>query len=209
MSDHFYGWYFRCQGEEGSIAVIPAVHISAKKRSCSIQVITESGSWNRVFPVQQFRINRDKGIMQIGENLFSRKGIRLNLETEELKISGILRFGQFAEPKYDIMGPFRYIPGMECRHAVYSMRHSVTGELRVNGELLRFQNGKAIWKETAEAPFRNSMPGHSTFSVTALLCLRRLRYRWDRCVSQELSASCIRRGGNTGLQLISARPYRK
>lgn len=142
MNEYFYGWYFRCQGNEGSIAVIPAVHISAKKRSCSIQVITESGSWNKVFSTRQFRLNRDKGIMQIGENLFSRKGIRLRLETDGVKISGILRFGQFAEPKYDIMGPFRYIPGMECRHAVYSMRHSVDGELQINDQLLHFQNGK-------------------------------------------------------------------
>ena len=118
MSDYFYGWYFRCQGKEGSIAVIPAVHISAKRESCSIQIITESGSWNKVFPVRQFRINRGKRIMQIGENLFSAKGIRLNLETEGLQISGILQFGKLAEPKYDIMGPFRYIPGLECRHSV-------------------------------------------------------------------------------------------
>lgn len=118
MSDYFYGWYFRCQGKEGSIAVIPAVHISAKRESCSIQIITESGSWNKVFPIRQFRINRGKGIMQIGENLFSRKGIRLNLETEGMQICGILRFGEFAEPEYDIMGPFRYIPRMECRHSI-------------------------------------------------------------------------------------------
>ena len=142
MSEYFYGWYFRCQGNEGSIAVIPAVHFSGGKQSCSIQVITESGSWNKVFPTRQFRINRDKGIMQIGENLFSRKGVRLNLETDGLKISGILQFGEFAGPKYDIMGPFRYLPGMECRHTVYSMRHSVDGELQINGELLHFQNGK-------------------------------------------------------------------
>ena len=154
MSDYFYGWYFRCQGKEGSIAVIPAVHISAKRESCSIQIITESGSWNKVFPVRQFRINRGKRIMQIGENLFSAKGIRLNLETEGMQICGILRFGKFAEPEYDIMGPFRYIPGMECRHAVYSMRHSVDGELKVNGAPLRFRNGKGYM----EGDSGNSFP---------------------------------------------------
>ena len=74
MNEYFYGWYFRCQESKGSIAVIPAVHFSEGKRSCSIQVITESGSWNKVFPIQQFRISRDKGIIQIGENLFARKG---------------------------------------------------------------------------------------------------------------------------------------
>lgn len=71
MSDMFYGWYFRCQSDASTMAVIPAVHISGNIRSCSIQVITEKGAWNETFPIRQFRINRKKGIMQIGENLFS------------------------------------------------------------------------------------------------------------------------------------------
>lgn len=41
MNDYFYGWYFRCQSEQGTIAVIPAVHVSGDEKSCSIQVITE------------------------------------------------------------------------------------------------------------------------------------------------------------------------
>ena len=73
MSDYFYGWYFRCQGEDGTLAVIPAVHRADGKWSCSVQVITEQGSWNQDFPIRQFRINRRKRIMQIGENVFSRK----------------------------------------------------------------------------------------------------------------------------------------
>ena len=94
---------------------------------CTVQIITDKGSWSKVFPIGQFRINRKKGMMKIGENLFSRKGIRLRIETrgkDAAVISGTLQFGKFAEPGYDIMGPFRYIPGMECRHAVYSMLHS-------------------------------------------------------------------------------------
>ena len=102
MSDYFYGWYFRCQGSDGSIAVIPAVHLSAEKRTCSIQVITQRGSLYREFPVSRFRISREKGIMKIGENLFSRKGIYLRFTTTESEeIGGILRFGRFAESKYD------------------------------------------------------------------------------------------------------------
>ena len=69
MSDYFYGWYFRCQGQQGSAAVISAVHLSSGKCSCSIQVITQGGSLYREFPVSQFRINRLKGIMQIGGEL--------------------------------------------------------------------------------------------------------------------------------------------
>lgn len=87
MSDMFYGWYFRCQSDASTMAVIPAVHISGSVRSCSIQVITEKGAWNKTFPIHQFRIDRKKGIMQIGENLFSKKGIRLNVLLLEQKAS--------------------------------------------------------------------------------------------------------------------------
>ena len=80
MHDYFYGWYFRCQGREGTVAVIPAVHVSGPKRSCSVQIITADGAWSREFPIAQFRIDRSKMIMQIGENVFSRQGIRLNVD---------------------------------------------------------------------------------------------------------------------------------
>lgn len=155
MNEYFYGWYFRCQGEDGTFAVIPAVHISDRKKTCSIQVITETGSWNQVFPIQQFRINREKGIMQIGENLFSRKGLRLKVETDRggMKISGILQFGELKKPRYDIMGPFRYIPAMECRHAVYSMSHSVDGEIMINGKVLRFCQGKGYMEGDSGTSF--------------------------------------------------------
>ena len=169
MRDYFYGWYFRCQGKEGSIAVIPAVHLSAEKRSCSIQVITQQESLYREFPISRFRIDRKREVMQIGENLFSGKGIRLSFETETAgQVSGILRFGEFAEPGYDIMGPFEFLPGMECRHAVYSMKHTVNGELRVGQQKLSFQNADGymegagkyclrgrvyldVWKASADA----------------------------------------------------------
>ncbi len=161
MSDYFYGWYFRCQGKEGSFAVIPAVHLSSGKNSCSVQVITGSGSLYREFPIAKFRIDRKKGIMRIGDNLFSRRGICFDFEailsegaghvvhmgdgrkpaSSKARVRGCLHFGGFSEPKYDIMGPFALIPGMECRHTVYSMRHTVDGELRINDEKVRFQNG--------------------------------------------------------------------
>lgn len=142
MSDYFYGWYFRCQGGDGTLVVIPAVHRANGKWSCSVQVITEWGSWKKDYPIRQFRINRKKGIMQIGENVFSRREIRLKIAGNFWQIQGILRFGPFTVPGYDIMGPFRFVPGMECRHAVYSMEHCVNGELEVNGQRLKFCGGR-------------------------------------------------------------------
>lgn len=161
MSEYFYGWYYRCQGEAGSAAIIPAVHLSPEKSACSIQVITKTCSLYREFPISQFRIRRAEGQMQIGENLFSRQGVRLGFEAfpleaeegpegqsevgtgrqEAVPVYGVLRFGRLAEPGYDIMGPFALFPTMECRHAVYSMRHRVEGRLSWGEEKLRFQRG--------------------------------------------------------------------
>lgn len=170
MSEYFYGWYFRCQRESGSLAVIPAVHLSPERRSCSVQIITREGGLYREFPISMFRINRKKGIMQIGENFFSRKGIRLRLEArrsaecgqetgggdsgeENVAVEGVLRFGKFSELGYDIMGPFARIPWMQCRHMVYSMGHSVNGEIKTGDERFCFKNGKGYMEGDSGTSF--------------------------------------------------------
>lgn len=51
------------------------------------------------------------------------------------------------------MGPFRHIPGMECRHAVFSMLHSVNGEMKVNGEVFRFRQGKGYMEGDSGCSF--------------------------------------------------------
>jgi hypothetical protein len=39
------------------------------------------------------------------------------------------------------MGPFRFMPFMECRHSLFSMYHAVNGILSINGRKILFQNG--------------------------------------------------------------------
>ena len=46
--------------------------------------------------------------------------------------TGSVQFGALMPIQYDIMGPFRYVPFMQCRHSVFSMRHSVFGTLFIN-----------------------------------------------------------------------------
>lgn len=139
MRDYFCGWYFKCQSDTQTLAVIPAVHRSKKKQSCSVQLITEECAWNIDFPYKFYHHKKDFRI-QIGKNRFSRKGIELCLHTPECSAVGTLRFGAFSPIRYDIMGPFRYIPFMECRHSVLSMKHTVNGKLCINGAAYRFQD---------------------------------------------------------------------
>lgn len=144
MKDSFYGWYFKCQSDTKTLAVIPAVHQAGRKRTCSIQVITEEGSYVVAYPQKAFK--RRKGGIFIGKNHFDEKGIYLAVNTPKLHLKGRLRFGELSEPKHPIMGPFEHLPFMECSHMVYSMYHPVSGTVFVNGEEYSFRNALGYWE---------------------------------------------------------------
>lgn len=144
MRNYFYGWYLKCQSENQTLAVIPAVHRSGQKRSCSIQFITKDHAWNVDYPAAAFR--RTKEGIRIGRNRFGEKGIFLAVHTPELTISGKLRFGPLSPLKYDIMGPFSVLPFLECRHSVRSMSHFVCGRIDINGEEYLFQDAFGYWE---------------------------------------------------------------
>lgn len=73
----FYGWYFKCQSDTQTLAVIPAVHWADRKRTCSIQIITEKQSWTVSLPEKVFR-KRGRMIF-IGKNRFGERGICLSM----------------------------------------------------------------------------------------------------------------------------------
>lgn len=54
MKDSFYGWYFKCQSDAQTLALIPSLHQSDGKRTCLVQVITDKGAWAVPFPVNLF-----------------------------------------------------------------------------------------------------------------------------------------------------------
>lgn len=144
MRGTFYGWYLKCQSETQTLAVIPAIHRTGKKRTCSIQIITDEGVWTVDYPAEEFR--RKRRNILIGRNRFGANGIWLVIRTEGLTVSGKLKFGPLRPLKYDIMGPFALIPFLECRHSVWSMRHLVCGTVRINGRTYSFQNGCGYWE---------------------------------------------------------------
>lgn len=144
MRDSFYGWYLKCQSENQTLAVIPAVHQTGQKCTCSIQIITDDNVWTAAFPSELF--HRAGKNIAVGKNLFGEKGIRLAIHTPELTANGKLKFGPLSPLKYDIMGPFALVPFLECRHSVLSMKHSVCGTVSVNGQKFSFQNACGYWE---------------------------------------------------------------
>ena len=135
---YFCGWYFRCQSDKQTLAIIPSVHKTKDSAFCTIQVITDTHAFHVQFPFDD--LGEDDDQIRISNNRFGKSGFSLDIHTPEFHVAGSVHFGAFTPIKYDIMGPFQYIPFMQCRHSVYSMHHRVDGEIQVNGVPYVFEN---------------------------------------------------------------------
>jgi len=133
MANYFEGWYFKHQKGENTLALIPGM----SDTESFIQIVTNERAYQVEYPLQAF-IRQNP--VAIAENLFDLRGIALNIQTDEVTLTGEIRYENRAAYKGDIMGPFKYFP-MECRHSVLSMSHSLYGSVALNGKLLDFTGG--------------------------------------------------------------------
>lgn len=137
--EYFKGWYFKCTAENQTVAFIPSLHYHGDKKEAFLQIITDDEVFCLPFPHMRYSEKPLSVIM--GKNIFSEKGIKLDIKTDDLTAQGTLRFGKPAPIRYDIMGPFKFVPFMQCRHSVYSMSHRVDGKIMFNGKQYAFHNG--------------------------------------------------------------------
>lgn len=144
MKGRFYGWYMKSQSDSQALAVIPAIHKSKKNSTCSIQIISNLGAWDVSFPAELYR--KQGKTLWIGENRFSPEGMELEIDTPEWKVNGKLTYKELSPLRYDIMGPFVMVPFMECRHHVWSMKHTVNGTICVNDKIFEFRNADGYWE---------------------------------------------------------------
>ncbi|MDE6031263.1 MAG: tocopherol cyclase family protein [Oscillospiraceae bacterium] len=137
--EYFKGWYFKSCNKNQTVAFIPSLHCGDSKESAFLQIITDDNAFCLPFPKLKYR---EKPLfVKIGNGVFSEKGIKLDIKTDELTAQGTLRFGELSPIRYDIMGPFKFVPFMQCRHSVYSMSHRVVGRITINGKRYVFHNG--------------------------------------------------------------------
>ncbi len=140
---YFEGWYCKCRSCDGrSLALIPALHRSSDGAVCaSLQILTEHRSWWVPLPAAGVQVRHTPLRVRFGASLLTTEGLWLNLQQGILSLQGTLRFGPCAELRSPIMGPFRFLPGMECSHQILSMGHTLSGILSLNGELVDFTGG--------------------------------------------------------------------
>ena len=152
----FEGWYLKHQGGGRTIAFIPSFHRDDRgKTFASLQVITGEGSWQKRYPGESFWAHRRAFQVLMGQEFYcSAKGLQANLDLPGLRVEGRLEYGPFTPLESDIMGPFRFVPCLQCNHGVLSLAHTLSGVLTVNGEDWDLEGGTGY----LEKDWGNSFP---------------------------------------------------
>jgi len=158
---YFEGWYFKLVNadETKAFAFIPGIAMSGDgMQQAFIQVMDgnkRTAEYHK-FEASEFRPKAGKFELEIGDNLFSNHAIQLNLPT----VTGQLRFydttpwpNNWYSP--GIMGPYSFVPFMECYHGILSMDHRIEGQLIIQGETIDFTNGRGYM----EKDWGQSFPG--------------------------------------------------
>ncbi len=150
--NYFEGWYFKLidAGMDNAVAVIPGVAYgnSAADRHAFVQVLDALNckTYYIRYDLSDFKYNDSLFEIRIGANYFSGSEIELNISDKQLKLNGRLAFCNIVPfPKTifkpGIMGPFSYVPFMECHHGIVNMHHRIEGRLTLTGRDIDLNGG--------------------------------------------------------------------
>lgn len=145
--NYFEGWYFKNTNTENGVSFIPGININDSDVKAFIQVITNDASYFVNYSIDDFKFVSRPFYIKIGNNFFSKDGIYIDIKdkTQDLIVSGGIKYSNsqnistnFFNP--NIMGPFSYVPFMECNHAILSMKSKADGEIIINNNTISFNN---------------------------------------------------------------------
>lgn len=141
--EFFEGWYFKHQSPEQTISFIPGIHIDKDKEIFAfIQIITNHKSYFIKYPHELFYASENLLNIEIGNNIFSKNRLFIDIDTPQLKVEARINYGPFTPLNYDIMGPFSIIPNLECNHGIISLGHSTHGYININDQHFNFDSQK-------------------------------------------------------------------
>lgn len=146
--DYFEGWYFKNSNGIDNIAFIPGISINNKNKVAFIQIITNDMSYYIDYNINDFEFNYNPFYIRIKDNYFSLDNIHIDINDikQNIVINGDLGYYDsinIVTNNYspNIMGPFSYIPFMECNHAIISMKNKINGSLKINDNEILFDDG--------------------------------------------------------------------
>jgi tocopherol cyclase len=154
----FEGWYLKLVDATGQhkLAVIPGISQDSDRDQahCFVQILDGrrgTATYHR-FPLDAFAARRDTFDVRIGPNRFGLKGMTLDLEGSGNRVVGEVLFRGIQPwpvtlPSPGAMGPFAYMPWMECYHGVMSFDHALEGTLLVDGRPIVWDRGRGYMEK--------------------------------------------------------------
>jgi len=150
---YFEGWYYKIidQSEKYAFAFIPGIAMDENgNQQAFIQVLDGkklTAEYHK-FEAKQFIPKGGKFELELAGSYFSKNKIQLNLSS----VQGELEFkNQVPWPSTwyspGIMGPFSFVPFMQCYHGILSMDHTIHGSLNVKGQKIDFTNGRGYMEK--------------------------------------------------------------
>lgn len=145
---YFEGWYYKIinADEDKAFAFIPGIAMDDNGNKQAFVQVLDGKKLNSdyfKFDIHEFKSKSGKFEIIINKNYFSRDKIRLDLPN----IKGQLEFknlklwpNNLFSP--GIMGPYSFVPFMECYHGILSMDHFIQGKLTIENETIDFTNGR-------------------------------------------------------------------
>jgi hypothetical protein len=132
----FKGYYFKHENKNRTIAFI----VGKAGDSRFIQAVTDENAY---------------WFDNYGGCKFGDKGAIIDIKNKKDNIKGCIQYGRLTPIKYDIMGPFKYVP-MECSHGIISMRHKLNGWVSVNGDVINLDGGLGYTEKDSGVSFPKS-----------------------------------------------------
>jgi tocopherol cyclase len=148
--NYFEGWYFKhVSADRNHVwSFIPGISLSRGGHSSFIQVLNGLTGESHVFDytVKAFSASAKDLNIHLGTSKFTIDGISLDLQSVSHQITGTISYHS-TEPypstliNPGIMGWYSFIPFMECKHGVVSLRHRLSGGLHIDSQYVDFDGG--------------------------------------------------------------------
>ncbi len=158
---YFEGWYYKIltADENYAFAFIPGIAMDEQgQKHAFIQMLDGKKQTAQYvkFPEEDFIPFAKTYRTEIGGNIFTSDTMVLTLENA----AGELRFTNTVPwPNHwyspGIMGPYAFVPFMECYHGVLSMDHEIQGTLHIQNQEIDFTGGRGY----IEKDWGHSFPG--------------------------------------------------
>lgn len=155
----FEGWYFKLVEPDGQkpCAIIPGVFLGQDAHAFIQFLDGRAGkSWYHRYPLESFEAATGRFKVSIEKNTFGLQGIHLDIDSREpgqnQRILGTVNFHGLSPWPVTwywpgVMGPYAFIPFMECNHGILSLDHPLSGELEVDGKKTSYDEGRGYMEK--------------------------------------------------------------